>query len=178
MARQIVVLSFVLLFVSGCAQIADRYTPSATNVMALKSSDKSYSVGRFTVSKSVPTDEIACLSLTIKPPENKTFSEFIRESLITDLIIAGVYSENSPNELTANLENVELDTSALYKTSDWHIELTLSLQNKSRKVATKYSFRSINIHKTACEVSAERFPDAVREVVFKIATSPLLTDSQ
>lgn len=164
--RMLVVLLAISL--SGCSHVAERYQPSTNNLAALRAiAPAKISVGRFTEAPTVAKHEVGCGANSISPPDGQSFAEYVRAALISELRLAGIYSETSSSALSGQLTEVSLDSSPFAATATWILALELQGNGKTVAAADQYSFRSTTMNTTSCEASTRRLHDAVQNVVSK-----------
>ena len=157
----------------GCALTTERYSISADNVESIRSlGGQKVRVGEFSSSPGVGVEKIQCAALTISPPDGVSFANYVRSAIVSELKIAGAYSETSPVSITGDVDALELDASGFSLTGHWTISLKVNRGNKSITVSEKYSFRSQTLDSSACEGSARQFSNAVQNLVHKLVSNP------
>lgn len=166
--RSSIFLCGLLVGLSACSHVAERYQPSANNLTKLRAiAPAQISVGRFIEAPAVAKTEIVCGANTISPPDGQSFAEYVRAALISELRLAGIYSETSSSVLSGRLTEVSLDSSPFAATATWILALELQGNGKTVSAADQYSFRSTTMNTTSCEASTRRLHDAVQNVVSK-----------
>jgi hypothetical protein len=165
--RNILVALLFTIFISGCSTYTvDRYSISVDNVTTLKTlTGSKINVGLFTATKPGIT-EIMCRGVgPIKTPDGETFEDYIRESLIDDLKIAELYSENSPVTITGNLDKIDFSSN----TGTWTMSVSISSSNgKTIKVSENFSYSTSFYGETACNQTAQALMPAVQNLIDQI----------
>lgn len=160
-----------LAALSACSTYSvTRYSISADDIVALrKLPPNSISVGPF-VSPSGPVTEIACRAVgPIKTPDGEPFSEFVRKALISELKIAGAYSDDAPVKITGVLDSIDFSSVS----GSWNLGLTLtSSTHKTVVVNETYPFTSSFYGETACNQTAQALMPAVQDLISKAIADP------
>jgi hypothetical protein len=158
------VVSAVVL--AGCSTYSvSRYSASADDVVTLrKLPPNSVSVGPFT-SPGQPVSEIACRAVgPIKTPDGEPYAEFVRKALISELKMAGAYSDSAPTQITGVLNNIDFSSTS----GTWNLGLTLVSSNgRTLGVTEAYPFTSSFNGETACNQTAQALMPAVQDLIGK-----------
>ncbi|SIT34857.1 conserved exported hypothetical protein [Paraburkholderia ribeironis] len=172
--KRMLIAVFSVAVLAGCTSTyaVHRYSISADNVVALKSIGHEISVGAFTQAQ-VPNQspgEIMCRAVApIKTPDGEPFAAFIRNALISELKLAGVYADTAPISLSGHLDSIDFSTVK----GAWDIQLTITSSNgKSMTQAVHYSFTSSYYGETACNQAAQAFMPSVQDLLAKVVRSP------
>lgn len=167
-------IALALLTVTvGCTHTGNRYSSSASNVSTLRAfAPNKVAVGPFTELPGVARLEVSCAGTTIETPEGTTFAEYIKGALISDLIMAGVYDPTSPHVLSGKLTALATDPSAFSRNSAWEMAIELSGNGKTTTSSERFEFRSLEMNRTACEVTSTRLSDAVQNLIGKAVQHP------
>lgn len=115
-----IVISIITL--AGCSTYSvSRYSISADDVVALRTlPQNSVAVGAFT-SPGKPVSKIRCRAVgPIKTPDGEPFAEFVRKAMISEMKMAGAYSENAPTQITGVLNNINFSSTAARGTWNSH----------------------------------------------------------
>ncbi|MFM0256070.1 hypothetical protein [Paraburkholderia sediminicola] len=147
-----------------------RYSVSADDVVALRSlPPNSVSVGAFT-SPSGPVSEITCRAVgPIKTPDGETYADFVRKALISELKMAGAYSDTAPTQITGVLNKIDFSSNS----GMWNLDLSLtSTNNRSLSVTEAYPFTSSFYGETACNQTAQALMPAVQDLIGKAVQNP------
>lgn len=172
----IVVLLFIGIFLSGCAaHITPRYSLHATNIVNLKKiknkSDIKLKVNEFT-SSALNEKEESCRGMRLKPPDGRTFSSFIKNALVDELIVSDMYSETSSIEINGDMKNIELHAASITEGS-WIIEVEISIaMGKPFLVSINRSFSSGFSGYTACSNAQTAFVPTVQDFINLVITHP------
>lgn len=158
-------ISVVLL--SGCSTYASsRYSISADNVVALKQyKDTEVGVGSFTATKPGQTS-IMCRGVgPVETPDGETFEEFVRGALVSEMKIAEVYSEDTKNIITGNLDEIDFDSGS----GVWSLSVTVKSNNgKQIQISEDYKYSTSFYGETACNQTAQALMPAVQNVITKL----------
>ena len=169
-------LAFVVsaLALAGCSTYSvSRYSVSADDVVTLrKLPPNSVSVGSFT-SPDQPVSEITCRAVgPIKTPDGEPYAEFVRKALISELKMAGAYSDTAPTQITGVLNNVDFSSNS----GTWNLGLTLASSNgRTVAVTETYPFTSSFYGETACNQTAQALMPAVQDLIGKAVQNPAFT---
>ncbi len=108
----------------------------------------------------------------LSPPDNATFASFIGGAFKDEFIIANVYTENSPIELTGRLINIDMDSAGM-TTGRWTIEMEMAVpESPPFVVKTVYPFKSGFAAYTVCENARNALVPAVQEFVKSVISHP------
>jgi len=155
---------------TGCSTYAiPRYSVSAPNVATLRTMrGQSINVGAFSARDGA--SEVLCRGVgPIKTPDGEEFSEYVRAALISELLMAEVWSASAPVTLTGVLDDVGFDSFA----GAWALSLTVTSSNgQSLHVAEKYPFQTSFYGETACNQVAQAFMPGVQDLIAKLVRDP------
>jgi len=164
---KVLLAAISITVLSGCSTYAsNRYSISADNVVALKKYNHlDVGVGAFTASKPDQTS-IMCRGVgPIKTPDGETFEDFVRGALISEMKIAEIYSEDSDNAITGNLDEIDFNSS----TGMWSLAITVaSSDGETLKVSEEYEYTTSFYGETACNQTAQALMPAVQNVITKL----------
>lgn len=153
--------------------MAERYTSSAENVAALRAiAAGPVSVGTFSEAPGVAKAQIGCAAMSISPPDELTFADYVRTAFVAELKMANLYSQSAAVVISGKLISVSVDASALSFTGRWNFMLELSSNGRTLSAADQHTFRSQTLNMTACEGASHRLGDAVQNLISKIVQSP------
>lgn len=155
---------------AGCSTYSvPRYSASTDDVVTLrKLPPNSVSVGAFT-SAGGPVSEISCRAVgPIKTPDGEPYAEFIRKALISELKMAGAYSESAPTQITGVLNKIDFSSAS----GVWNLDLTLASGKRSIAVSEAYPFTSSFYGETACNQTAQALMPAVQDLIGKAVQQP------
>ena len=96
-------VALATLLFTGCGIKTSEYNVSADNVSTLRDyKELKLDVGNFTATNVGESSVMCRLAETISTPKGEPFSEYIKEALLSELKMAGVYDKNS------DLKSVEM----------------------------------------------------------------------
>ncbi|CAB3717750.1 hypothetical protein LMG3458_03682 [Achromobacter deleyi] len=162
------------LAVSGCSTFAvPRYSADAETVSALRAvGEVKVKVGAF---GNGPGDQsragvITCRGFgPVKTPNAEPYSEYVRKALISELLMANIYAESAPVELTGTLDKLNFSSNS----GKWVSAMTLTSSNgSSLSVEDTYKFTTSFIGETACTQTALAGMGAVQELIKKAVRDP------
>lgn len=161
----------LLLALSACTHVADRYYPSARNATLLgQSGDAAVSLAPFTASEGVETREVGCGVLLVTPADEMDFPQYIRAAFVEELAAADAYAIEAPIELHGQVQAVELNTWIIG--GEWRLSIYLASSNGNTINAdTVYKIKGIGVE-TICTIAARTLPYAVQDVVRAVFSSP------
>jgi len=163
-------LSSLVLSLSSCANyIPQRYSVSADNNVALKSTGVgNINVGPFKGDDSF--DENCRGAGPIGLP-GMAFETYLQKALADELKVAGMLDEKSPKVvLSGVVEHLDFSTMS---PGYWNIDLRVNSTNgKSVFVRERYEFPSALIGDNACRNAADAYFPAVQDLIGKLVTSP------
>jgi len=149
------------------------YTASTPNVLAFQSALKpggsSVKVGDFT---STASGKPSCrLAGELDVTAGKSYGEFIKSALQTELFTAQVYDVNSPVIISGNVDEVKVNT---FGTGSW----TLGLQVTSNRdpvgyhVQVVHNFASSYSAVSACRNATASFAPTVQDLLGQVVNNP------
>lgn len=160
------------LYMTGCSTYTtNNYGISAENIEIMKqSSGKQYSVNAFTAVKP-GTTSIQCRGAGPVANQNKkTFEQYITEAFISELKIAGIYSESSNLKIDGIVE--KLDFSSNIGSGKWMFEVKVSSKNSTYIVNSVFPFSTNFVADKACQQVAQAFQPAVQQLIKDIVSNP------
>lgn len=106
------------------------YVPTANTYADMQDlrhvTDKGIQVGKFTFAKDGP--EIPLMpGASVETPDDRPFSAYIRDALVSELKTAGVYADTAPVTLTGVIESIRFSRSS--NQGEWEIVLTVYSSN-------------------------------------------------
>jgi hypothetical protein len=175
--RTIIGAAILLLIwlLPGCAaHITQRYSLHTPNIVALKNvakkSQVKLKVDEFRSDLNISQE--TCRGMAIMPPDGKTFSAFIRDALISELISNDLYDDKSNVNLRGNLKNIELHA-ASFDEGNWIIEMELVADGRSSfLVSIDRKFSSGFAGYTACENAKASFVPTVQDFINLVIIHP------
>lgn len=159
----IMLVTLALLLV-GCAFKSPAYNPSYSNIEALKKkrakSTKKYAVGDFTSYKPKKKSIMCRLSASVKANNGMPFHLFMREALIEDLRLSGMYSEQSNSKIKAHLKKIDFDSVS----GEWVIYADVYAgKNGPFPVNIDHSYETSFAWWIACDNAAEELNVAIEK---------------
>lgn len=159
--REIVVVFFAVLL-AGCANTTQRYGVSTENNQILKGIEtpRQIKVGAFTTSGPNKAT-IDCRNMYPLTVPASSYEAYIREALVDELKLSGIYSETANTELTMHFEKIDFSSAFA---GNWIISVQFTFAGKPPfTVTTNYGFADVNWGPTlACSNTAAAFVPAVQ----------------
>lgn len=168
-------VTIISLLLSGCAHVSPNYTLSAKNVEDMRAlapnASHKISVGAFTSSEPGKHSIMCRAEGPIEAPQEKPFDSFIRDALIGELKLAGLYQENAPTKLEGKLTNI--DFSSNIGAGKWIIQMSFFGNGVSPfNVESTYSFSTNFIADIACEQVSQALPLATQAFIKDLTLKP------
>jgi hypothetical protein len=153
-----------LLF-SGCGIKTNEYNVSADNIQTLRNyKDIKLDVSTFTASNKDESSVMCRLAETVSTPKGEPFSEYIKEALISELKMAGVYDKNSDLKISGNLNKIYGST--MFGNAYWEVDVTVTSSNgKALTVNTKRDYPSSYLASTACNNMGTSFAPTIKQLL-------------
>lgn len=163
-----------LLFFAGCASQANRYVIPAGNYIQLKSiGNVQIRVGQFTFSKPNHSSILCRAEGPVHTPDKNPFSEYIRDALIQELKLTGLYSTDASVTITGKITELDFDSYA----GLWQLSVTfISQPEKSFSVSEKYAYESYYSADMGCEQTAYGFMPAIQNLLGSLFKHPEFID--
>ena len=171
MKNKILLLSTAVLasfLLSGCGIKTNEYNVSADNVQTLRDYKAlKLDVADFTATNQGESSVMCRLAETVSTPKGEPFSEYIKEALVSELKMAGVYDKNSDLKISGNLNKIYGST--MYGNAYWELNVTISSSNgKSITVNTKRDYPSSYLASTACNNMGTSFSPTIKQLIAEI----------
>ena len=153
---------------------AQRYGSSAENVDSLqeikKSSSTTVQVAKFT-SFQPGLKEIMCRAVgPVEAPDQKPFDVFLRDAIISELKLAGLYGEQSGPMLNGYLEHIDFSSIG---TGNWTIQMRFNWEGRTPyTVEHTHSFSTNFLPDIACQQVAQALGPATQEFLRKAFANP------
>ncbi len=162
LSSSIVLAAFLF---TGCGIKTGEYNVSADNVQTLKDyKELKLDVSNFTATNSGESSVMCRLAETISTPKGEPFSDYIKEALISELKMAGVYEKNSELKISGNLNKIYGST--MFGNAYWEINVTITSSNgKSITVNTKRDYPSSYLASTACNNMGTSFAPTIKQLI-------------
>jgi hypothetical protein len=174
MKKRILILTVTIsaFIITGCSSLAIKsyITPNDNlNKMAEYSKYKyKIKVGRFT-SNLKNNRKFSCRAVTLKVPDNLTFQEYFRKSMINEFQFGGIYSHNANIEIKGNINAIKLDTPLMVGKAKWDLDVDIYINEKDKfNIKSTYNFPSSFNGMQACKNSSYYFVKAVQDLINKI----------
>lgn len=175
----------IVSLLNGCTSFyTSTYNSSADNVLAMRAMDAKHGhIGVGPIRDQVHYENgdsntgIVCRNLgfiaagPVSPsPTGITYSGYIRNALIMEMELAGIYSKTSQITITLTLTQLEYSTSL--SQGYWKINTYVSIGTKQPfPVNEYYKFDASFSGGEACPQAANAFEPAVQELIHKIITN-------
>jgi hypothetical protein len=167
--RSLFACAAVALLAACSTYSVSRYSVSTDDVFALrKLSPNSVSVGTFTSEQNA--SEMMCRGVgPIKTPDGEPYAEYVRRALISELKIAGAYSDEAPLQLTGSLNRANFSSGS----GVWNLVLALRSSNgRTVAVTEDYKYTTSFGGDTACNQTAQALMPAVQDLLGKAIANP------
>lgn len=161
-------VALATLLFTGCGIKTSEYNVSADNVSTLRDyKELKLDVGNFTATNVGESSVMCRLAETISTPKGEPFSEYIKEALLSELKMAGVYDKNSDLKISGNVNKVY--GSSMLGNAYWEINVTVaSTTGKSITVNTKRDYPSSYLATTACNNMGTSFSPTIKQLIGEI----------
>ena len=177
--KKIIVILFAMTSLTGCETTNSiSYKASASNVFAfqkkLNAEGKKVSVGKVTVSNGVDEKPNCRLMGPIVVAPGKQISQYVKEALQEELMLANSFDPSSNIVLDAEIDELSFNS---VSPAGWKIGLKIQ-SNKSQgyKVAVDYKFDTSWTAANGCKNAADAFGPAVQELLKKIIEDKAFDD--
>lgn len=173
------VLGLAGLVLTGCSTYRPlAYSASAENVLAIKAADAGNVevsapavTGPVTLKKSGEGDEsIMCRAAgPVAPPEGQTFESYVHDAMVSELKLAGVYSEAAQKSIKLNI--AAMDFGSQLSSGEWNFTVNVTIGSQpSYTVLEDYKFDTGWSADKACQEVAQALGPAVQDMLKKIVT--------
>ena len=170
---KLVILLILTLALSACGSLSpQRYTAVPDNTPLLRAmGPNQVKVERVTLA--IAFSSTCRGGVTIDPPVNMTFEEYVRSALADELKVAGLYSDVGPRiVLTGTIDELSFSSTKSVTQGEWHVGLKVTSSNgRSLRVSEHYQFESGFSGESACRRTAEAFLPAVQNLIAKLIRS-------
>ncbi|MCA3186305.1 hypothetical protein [Cupriavidus sp.] len=164
----VVVLSSIF---AGCSTYpVPRYSASASTVESLRANAPARaSVGTFTATGE-NRSEITCRGVgPIKAADGETFADYAKKALMSELRMAGLYSDAAPVTLTGNVTHLDFSSTE----GHWDIGLTVTSSNGATVSQTvKHNYPVNFAGEVACNTTAQAFMPAMQDAISAVVSDP------
>ena len=133
LSSSVVLVAFLF---TGCGIKTSEYNVSADNVQTLRDyKELKLDVSNFTATTAGESSVMCRLAETVSTPKGESFEEYIKDALVSELKMAGVYDKNSDLKISGNLNKIYGST--MFGNAYWEINVTISYSyGKSFTVST------------------------------------------
>ena len=170
---QLLVLAISILYVTGCSTYkVNNYGMSADNIELMKELDGlQVSIKEITASKPGVT-KIQCRGAgPVSTPNKETFEAYIKDALVSELKLAGIYSESSNIKISGTVK--KLDFSSNIGAGKWMFDVSVSDEDgMSYQVNSIFNFSTNWVADKACQQVAQAFVPAVQNLIKDIVANP------
>ena len=175
MKKSLKLLSVALasIYLAGCSTYSvNNYGISASNVEQLKKFDGvQVSVNDFTASKP-GLSKIQCRGAgPVAVSEGTTFESYIKDALVSELKLSGLYSENAPIVIDGYFEKIDFNSQI--GSGKWVFEAKVSSnENQTVNLKSVYEFSTNWVADKACQQVAQAFVPAVQNLIKDLVSNP------
>ncbi len=165
LSSSVVLVAFLF---TGCGIKTSEYNVSADNVQTLRDyKELKLDVSNFTATTAGESSVMCRLAETISTPKGESFEEYIKDALVSELKMAGVYDKNSDLKISGNLNKIYGST--MFGNAYWEINITISSSNgKSLTLTTKRDYPSSYLASTACNNMGTSFSPTIKQLIADI----------
>jgi len=179
--NKLLTLILIILSLGGCAVTpVSNYDPASfANIRDIDqiTQGRHVKIAVLPFTSSVHRSELVCRpGYPIKLTPGQHFSHYLRQTLISDLKAAHIYSANAKRQLVGHLDKVTY-VADVFGNAVWTIQMTFRGTTLSGKkiapftITSHYQFFASTQEKAFCRFIAEAFPDAAQVFLDKLFTS-------
>jgi hypothetical protein len=169
--RTLIIVTFAVLLV-GCANTTQRYGVSTENNQILRGIEnpRQIKVGAFTTSGPNKAT-LECRNMYPLTVPSSSYESYIREALVDELKLSGIYSDTANTELTMHFEKIDFSSAFV---GNWVISAQFTIAGKPPfTVTTNYGFTDVNWGPSlACSNTAAAFVPAVQNFLKAMFLDP------
>lgn len=166
------IIAIALVLLAGCANTTQRYGVSAENNQILRAIENAgqIKVGAFTTSGPNKAT-IDCRNVHPLTVPSTSYEAYIREALIDELKLAGIYSDAATAELTMHFEKIDFSSAFV---GNWVIGARFTIADKPPfTVTSNYGIADVNWGPAlACSNTAAAFVPAVQNFLKSLFLDP------
>ena len=167
--KRVVSITAILL-TTACAHTSQRYGLSAENVAMLQqmkqSSAASLQVANFTTFNPGLNSIMCRAAGPVEAPDQRSFEAYLRDALVSELKISGLFNEKSANVLHGHLEHI--DFSSNIGSGNWVIRMRYNKADDAPfTIESTYPFSTNFIADIACSQVAQALGAATQEFLKK-----------
>ncbi len=174
MKKRVLLLALVIsaFIITGCSSLSiNSYSIPNDNLNKMDEYSKynyKIKVGNFT-SNLKDNKKFGCRAATLKVPDNLTFQEYLRNSMINEFQLGGIYSYKANIEIKGNINAIKLDTPLMVGKARWDLDVDIYINGKEKfNIKSTYNFPSAFNGIQACENSSYYFVKAVQDLISKM----------
>jgi hypothetical protein len=180
LVRRLLTLSglAVLAALVGCASPAPNYSPSISNVEALKSaSPAKLNVGKVDVAPNMSgAESISLRADQMTSPVGKNFGDYLANAVKQELELAGIYNQQSNQEITATLITNVINAGGL-SVNDAQIEARFIVTRQGRAIYDQrkkadMKWESSFAGAVAIPLARNNYPILVQKLLGQLFTDP------
>ncbi|MEH6343864.1 MAG: hypothetical protein V7785_02165 [Bermanella sp.] len=166
-------VALISIYLAGCSTyMVNSYGVSVDNVESMKTHPgTSLSVNSFKSLKP-GVSSIQCRGAgPVATPDKSTFEAYINKALISELKLAGIYSETSPISIDGYFEKLDFDSTI--GSGKWIFSVNVSSDTGSAyTLSSIYPFSTNWVADKACQQVAQAFVPAVQNLIKDIISHP------
>jgi len=157
---------------TGCGIKTSDYAVSAQNVQKLRSyNDVKLGINSFTATTKDESTVLCRAAETIETPKDESFEKYIENALKDELIMAGIYDENSSLKLSGHLKKIY--ASSMIGDAYWSFDMkVISTNGNSIDLESKNEYGSAFLAFTACNNMGSSFAPSVKKLINDILNHP------
>lgn len=171
-------LLLLLGLVAGCASMPiPTYQPSVdTTQVLLEHREARLAVGPFAASAGIPNSSLSVRGSQLSAGGNEgTFSDYLRNALITELKTAGRFDQQSQMRVEGMLANNELDSGAATGSATVAARFVVTRANVNvydKTLTVTHTWDSSFVGAIAIPSAVQNYAGAIQKLVFKLVTDP------
>ena len=169
---KLVAIAIASVYMIGCGYVVNNYGASVENVESLRAvGSVAVSVGDFTSYKP-GLKSIGCRAAgPVSTPNKESFEGYIKNALVSELKLAGIYSDNSSVQISAHLEKIDFNSNI--GAGKWVFNLTVKgADSSSVGVNSTHEFSTNWVADKACQQVAQAFSPAVQKLIGDVIKNP------
>jgi hypothetical protein len=168
----ITTILFTVFVLTGCGIKTSDYAVSAQNVQKLRSyKELKLGINSFTAETKDESTVMCRAAETIETPKDESFEKYIENALRDELIMSGIYDENSTLKLSGHLKKIY--ASSMLGDAYWSFDIkVMSTNGKSIDLESKNEYGSAFLAFTACNNMGSSFAPSVKKLIRDILNHP------
>jgi|SRR5690625_4954058 len=167
-------LFLIVISLMGCATApVPRYSSSPNTAVKLQEFHSTYpsvlfSVGDFSKPASADGEQLCRLGAHISMPDNQSYTQYIRNSLVDELSLAKMYRDSGGALISGKIQKIDFSSTS----GTWVINGLINVGSESYTVNENYGYSTSYFGGSACRATAAAFQSAVQDFIKKIITNP------